>query len=79
VGISRLPEVGSHRRDRPSIEIYRSVSGTYSWRVVALAEDDSEDALREAKAVALRVAEEIQNDIGEANKRRRHNGGSDSS
>lgn len=66
------PEVGSHSREKASVEIYRSVSGAWSWRVVALAVDASEDALRAAKALALELESELYEDLKARSKERRY-------
>jgi hypothetical protein len=61
---NRLPEVGNHPRDKPSVELYRSVGGTYSWRVVVLAKSASERALRDAKALAIQLDAELAEQYG---------------
>lgn len=59
---TKLPEVGVPR-STPSVELYRSVSGSYSWRILAVAVDDSSDALRAAKALALELEDEMYSDM----------------
>ena len=65
-----IPEVG-----RPyggaSVEIYRSVNGRYSWRVVAMADGDSPEALRAAKALALDLDNELHDGLRERHRQRR--------
>lgn len=52
--VSSAPE-SSRARDRSSVELYRSIQGTYSWKINVVAEDDTEDAIREAMALAFRI------------------------
>jgi hypothetical protein len=59
------PPVEEALKGRQSVEIYRSVYGKYSWKVTALAVDDSEQALRAAKALALDLEAEIYGDIAQ--------------
>jgi hypothetical protein len=65
----RPPEVGGQSRAQASVEIYRAVNRGNAWRVVVLAADDSEGALRQAKALALDLYDEIHDDLAERNKR----------
>jgi hypothetical protein len=60
-------------RGRPCVEIYRSIHGKYSWRVVAAAKDDSEQALRDALALALQLEDDIFAELAERHQQRRSN------
>jgi hypothetical protein len=51
-------------RGKSAIEIYRGVGGWYGWRVVVVAEDDSERALREAQALASGVEADLRKQYG---------------
>lgn len=53
---SSPPEVD---RSKSSIELYRSVHGKYSWRVIVVADDNSAEALREAQALAIELHNEF--------------------
>jgi len=68
---SKLPETGSQSRERASVEIYRGVTKGFAWRVVAIAEDDSERALREAQALALALEQEIHDELTDRHAQRR--------
>ena len=65
-----MPDVGVPRGAQ-SVEIYKAISGAYCWRVLAVAEDASEDALRAAKALALEIEDEIRSDLRDRSRRRR--------
>jgi hypothetical protein len=60
----RLLEVGVPR-GKSAVEIYRSVGGTYSWRVVVVAEDDTERALRDAQALTIELETELAEKYGQ--------------
>jgi hypothetical protein len=49
----------------PGVEIYRTVSDTHSYRMVAFAEDDSDDALRAARDLALSIEAELWDELSE--------------
>ena len=66
--------VGETPREKPgrsSVEVYRAVTGKYSWRVVAVAEDGTADALRAAKALVFELESEIYAEMAERHKQRR--------
>jgi hypothetical protein len=44
---------------RPGVEVYRSLSGAMACRVIAAAKDDSPEALRAARDLALEVEDEL--------------------
>ena len=50
-------------RGQASVEVYRSVNRAYSWRVIAAAVDETPEALRAAKALALELEGEIRDDL----------------
>jgi hypothetical protein len=64
-------ETPPEKPGRSSVEIYRAVTGKYSWRVIAVAEDGTADALRAAKAVAFELEAEIYAEMAERHKQRR--------
>lgn len=52
------PDVGVSR-GKSGVEILRSVSGVYSWKVAVVTDDDSEKGLRAAKALAAQIENEL--------------------
>ena len=68
-GKDQPSEVGLSR-GRSGIEILRSVSGVYSWKVVVASDDDSEEGLRAAMALAAQLEGELREQYG-----RRHQTG----
>lgn len=67
--IKRPPEAG-RPEGGSSVEIYRGVHGQHSWRVVALAKDDSEAALRAAQTLALELEAELHAELSKRRKER---------
>jgi hypothetical protein len=54
---------------RSGVKFYRSIDGRYSWEVTVLAEDDSESALRRAKALAIELSNEFAEQLRERKQR----------
>lgn len=62
-------------RSTGSVEVYRTPSGRdFGYRVVASSADNSAEALRAAKALALAVEDELHTDLEERSEERRHRG-----
>ena len=57
------PDVGI-ARGTSGIELYRSVSGVYSWRVAVVAKSGTERAIREAMALAEQLDGEMDQKYG---------------
>jgi hypothetical protein len=51
--------LGTQARAKSSIELYRAVTGAYSYRVVVIASDETQECLRAAKALATELEAEL--------------------
>lgn len=47
------------------VEIYKSASGRYTWRIVVEADSNSPEAMRRAKALALQVEDELARELSD--------------
>jgi len=69
--VSELEKAPDKSRGHSSVEIYRSIHGKYTWRIIAVADKNTEQALRDAKALALALEDEIFADLAARYKQRR--------